>query len=243
MRCFLLVLIITVSSAAAAECPRDTSGVQRTKNFDYWIDDLAAAARTPGEFLNSAANFLYFMEDGLDLQSQFVDILRIRHLPIFFPACNDIGQCATVSVKSIPLELKSMIFKSVHTGFLIDVEFAHERAYRFYQTDSRVFWSDIPTANAGDKRCRDNSGYLLNPDEPPTGTESEAGPSQGGSDGGGGADEPIDDGSGSVDDPVGIFWFYCRKEGTHRQLYANSFQEAEQMIFSLRSNGWTCFWQ
>lgn len=241
MRYLLSAILLLSASLAVAECPRDTSGVQRTKDFDYWINDLADNARTSGEFLNAAANYLYFMEDGHDLQSQFVNILRIRDLPIFFPACNDIGQCATVSVKSIPLNMGSFINKAVHTGFLIDVEFAGQRSYRFYQTDSRIFWSEIPSYNARDKRCRDNAGNLLNPDEPPTGNESETPPSTGGSSGGGGSDFPDDD--GAEDDPIGIFWFFCRKEGTHRQLYANSFSEAEYFIFEMRRNGWTCYWQ
>lgn len=243
MRRLLPVFFLLLGGVAAAECPRDMSGVQRTKDFDYWISDLADAARTPGEFLNAAANYLYFMEDGFDLQSQFVNILRIRDLPIFFPACNDIGQCATVSVKSIPLDMGSFINKVVHVGFQIDVEFAHQRAYRFYQSDSRIFWSDIPTYNARDKRCRDNAGNLLDPSEPPTGNESETPPSTGGgSGGGGGAGSGSGDDSGA-EDQIGIFWFYCRKEGMQRQLYANTFSEAEQFITELRRNGWTCYWQ
>lgn len=239
MRYLLVSLTFVSFGAVATECPRDTSGVQRTKNFDYWIDDLADNARTPGEFLNAAANYLYFMKEGRNLQSQFVNILRIRDLPIFFPACNDIGQCGTISVRSVPLDMGSFIQKAVHTGFRIDVEFRGRRAYRFYQSDSRVYWSEIPTYNARDKRCRDNYGILLNPDEPPVGNESETPPSGGDGGGDGGTREEDD----SAENGIGIFWFFCRKEGMQRQLYANTLSEAEFFLVQMRRNGWTCYWQ
>jgi hypothetical protein len=239
MRYLPLTLLCVFAAASAAECPQDTSGVQRTKNFDYWINDLADDARTPGEYLNAAANYLYFMKEGRDLQSRFVNILRIRDRPIYFPACNDIGQCATVAVRSVPLDMGSFINPAVHMGYRIDVEFAGRRAYRFYQSDSRIFWSDIPAYNARDKRCRDNNGVLLNPDEPPVGNESDTPPSTG--DGGSGDGGTRDD--DGADDQVGIFWFFCRKEGTQRQLYASTPSEAEFFLEQMRRNGWNCYWQ
>ena len=229
MRYLLVSLTLLSFGAAATECPQDTSGVQRTKNYDYWIKDLADNARTAGEYLNSAANFLYFMKEGRDLQSQFVNILRIRDLPIFFPACNDIGQCATISVRSVPLDVV----------IAVDVEFRGQRAYRFYQSDSRIYWSEIPTYNARDKRCRDNAGVLLDPDEPPVGNESETPPSSGDGGGDGGTREQED----SAANGVGIFWFFCRKDSIQRQLYANTLSEAEIFLLRMRHSGWTCFGQ
>lgn len=98
------------------------------------------------------------------MQDDLVGLIRYRDLPVYFPACNDIGQCASISVQSMPLVIFGINWPGVHLGFNITATFNGSTSSRFFQTDSRVYYNRLSAAAAADKRCRDNQGYLK--DEP-----------------------------------------------------------------------------
>lgn len=166
MRALLLLASLAFAyTAGAQECDNDYSGIQRTSGFDYEIDSQADLARTSVDFLNAASNWLYFTGEGTELQGRLVGILRMRDLPVYFPACNDIGQCASISVQSISYTLFGIDWPGVHLGYQITATINGMTSQRFIQTDSSVHYNFLSEAAAADKRCRDNQGNLL--DEPP----------------------------------------------------------------------------
>ncbi len=166
MRALLSLASLALAlTAHAQECDNDYSGTQQTSGFNYEIDSQADLARTSLDFLNAASNWLYFYSEGTELQGRLVGVIRLRDLPVFFPACNDIGQCASISVQSMPLEIFGFDWPGVHVGYQITATFNGVTSTRFIQTDSSVHFNYLSAAAAADKRCRDNQGYLV--DETP----------------------------------------------------------------------------
>ena len=157
----LLAAALLSSPAAALACANDYSGTQRTLGFDYEIEDHADLARTTLDFLNAASNWLYFTDEGAALRNEFVNVIRIRDLPIHLPACNDIGQCASVSVRSEPYRLFGIDWPGLHKGFTITASFGGLTVSRFIQADSAVAYNFLSAYTALDKRCRDNNGNLI----------------------------------------------------------------------------------
>lgn len=157
----LLAAALLGSPAAALACANDYSGTQRTLGYDYEIEAHADLARTTVQFVDAASNWLYFTTEGVELQGEFVNIIRIRDLPIYLPACNDIGQCASVSARSEPYSLLGIDWPGIHGGFTITATFGGATLSRFIQADSAVAYNRLLAEAAADKRCRDNYGNLI----------------------------------------------------------------------------------
>ena len=161
MRFSLLIAAALLSSpAAASTCDNDYSGTQRTLGYYFEIDQQADLARSEAQFLDAASNWLYFTTDGAELQNELVDGIRVRDLPVFLPACNDIGQCASISVRSETYELLGIQWPGLHKGFTIRAYFGGLTVSRFIQADSAVAHNKLSPDTAADKRCRDNYGNL-----------------------------------------------------------------------------------
>ena len=97
------IVLRLLAGAAHADCRSDYSGVQRTPGFDYHSDNWSDLAREPGEFVQAGHNFLYFDPDGAELRHRFTlpGGALLRYAPVSFPGCNELGQCATITVTPV----------------------------------------------------------------------------------------------------------------------------------------------
>jgi hypothetical protein len=157
----LLAAALLTSPAAALACANDYSGTQRTLGYDYEIAEHADLARTTIQFVDAASNWLYFTSEGAELRDELVNIIRVRDLPIHLPACNDIGQCASISVQSEPYRFLGIDWPGLHSGYSITATFGIVTLSRFLQADSAVAYNLLYPEAAADKRCRDNYGNLI----------------------------------------------------------------------------------
>ena len=162
MRFSLLIAAALLSSpAAASTCENDYSGTQRTLGYYYEIEEQADLARNKDQFLDAASNWLYFATEGAALRDDLVDVIRLRDLPVYLPACNDIGQCASISVQSEPYRFFGIDWPGLHSGYTITATFGTVALSRFLQADSAVAYNYLYPESAADKRCRDNYGNLI----------------------------------------------------------------------------------
>ena len=157
----LFAAALLTSPAAALACANDYSGTQRTLGYDYEVEEHADLARTTIQFVDAASNWLYFSSEGAELRDELVNIIRVRDLPVHFPACNDIGQCASISVQSEPYTFLGINWPGLHSGFTITATFGGVPLSRFLQADSAVAYNWLSPDAAADKRCRDNYGNLI----------------------------------------------------------------------------------
>ena len=157
----LFAAALLSSPAAASTCENDYSGTQRTLGYYYEIEEQADLARNKDQFLDAASNWLYFATEGAALRDDLVDVIRLRDLPVYLPACNDIGQCASISVRSEPYMLLGIEWPGLHKGFTITSTFGGLTVSRFIQADSAVAYNFLSPYTATDKRCRDNHGNLI----------------------------------------------------------------------------------
>ena len=157
----LLAAALLSSPAAALACANDYSGTQRTPGYDYEIDVESDLSRDAWGFVDAASNWLYFSDEGNALQDDLVNYFRLEGLPVHFPACNDIGQCAAISVRSEPFELWGVPLPFAHGGFTITATFGGVPRSRFLQSGNTVAWNTLSATVAADKRCRDNYGNLI----------------------------------------------------------------------------------
>ncbi|MBT8082876.1 MAG: hypothetical protein KJP08_04355 [Gammaproteobacteria bacterium] len=157
----LLAAALLSSPAAALACANDYSGTQRTPGYDYEIDVESNLARDAWGFLDAASNWLYFSDQGHALQDDLVTYFRLEGLPVHFPACNDIGQCAAITVRSEPLKIWGVTLPFAHGGFTITAALGGDTRSRFLKSGNAVAWNDLAETVASDKRCRDNHGNLI----------------------------------------------------------------------------------
>lgn len=200
----LLAGLVLLGDALAQEreCPRDMTGIQTTANMTdsngnpYEITSHSADARDPLHFLHAAINYMYFSNEGSDLRDEFVHFIRIRNSAILLPACNELGQCAEITVSSRAQQWGGFVGLAVHTGFDVTARFNGAVATDFIPVDSNVFWNRIPAPNDASSDCLRND-------------ESSKAPIENGDDGSGDGDDPVDLDFGDefpdieVDYPVG----------------------------------------
>lgn len=159
----LTILVLFTAPIMASDCTNDYSGTQRTLGFDYEISDPADLARNLYDFVNATTNWMYSTDEGVELRLRLVDGIRLRDLPVYFPACNDIGQCASMSVRTEAFNIFGFKWPGFHRGFTITGSMNGSTHSRFIQADSAVALVPLSWQNATDKRCRDNKGNLVDP--------------------------------------------------------------------------------
>ncbi|MEM7611218.1 MAG: hypothetical protein AAF270_06050 [Pseudomonadota bacterium] len=174
MRLLTFVILMTLSSIVAAQesfCNIDISGTQRTESHAQYTPtpEATALARTALDFANAATNHFFFTRNGATLLNSLVGPggLRVRPTPVYFRSCNDIGQCATVSIYSQPAVLPVFNLPLIHAGFRISATLGTTTSSVFYDAMSNIPYSFLNKQAAADKTCRDNQGRPTAPPTPP----------------------------------------------------------------------------
>lgn len=162
---FLIIFVVTIATAAHAECENDYSGTLRSVGYSYEISGHANLARTPMDFVNAATNWLYLTDDGVELRGSMYGLRQPLGMSVDFPACNEIGQCANISLQGVPFVVMGFESPFSRRGYTIIATMNGESRSRFIQTDSAVAIRALSPNGAEDKRCRDNQGNLLDNSE------------------------------------------------------------------------------
>lgn len=168
---FFTVLMTQNTLAQQLICDEDITNVVISEHTNQvirrtWTDN----ARTSNDFIHSANNYFYFSTEGRQIRTN----LRFAYMntfpsteTVYMPICNEVGQCATASVRAeiVYTNLGIWQIPSSVSGWFIEV--------RMFNGETRTFrWAleasvpglvtpvQPPPGGIQDDRCRDNNGEI-----------------------------------------------------------------------------------